>query len=421
MGWAAGRWLSEAYGVSDLRAYGRTTWVLTGGWLLLGMGRGAVAPVQTIFLVQERDIPLAALGLAYGVEFLVRALVGPVAGTLSDRYGRKPLMVVGLVATSLLLPAFLLVQTPAQLLVVSVLNGLLAVHSLYGPSASALVVDVVPRERRGGVFGLVHAARNLGWTFGIALGALLVGAAGLWTVFILGGLIPLLYLFPVLTMVHDVPRDPAAASAPAFAGWGRLMRARLFLAYVALSTVLYLGWGQVNTLFPLFLTDGLGLPDAAVGILAVNTFLIFLFQVPFGRLADRAPRAALLAWSALVLGGGYLVYAYALVWADVVPPLLMVTLGLVLFTLAEMLYSPILSTYAAELAPPGLTGSALGVLGLAASVGQGAPPFLADLLVTQTALGWEWVWIAMALPCLPSALGLLWLGRRHGQEARKKA
>lgn len=421
MAWALGRWLSEAYGVADLRSYGRMTWVLAGGWLLLGMGRGAVAPVQAIFLVQERGIPLAALGLAYGVEFLVRALVGPVAGTLSDRYGRKPLMVTGLVATAILLPAFLLVQTPGQLLVVSVLNGLLAVHSLYGPSASALVVDVVPRERRGGVFGLIHAARNLGWTFGIALGALLVGVAGLWTVFVLGGLIPFLYLFPVLALVHDVPRDPAASRAPAFAGWGRLLRARLFLAYVALSTVLYVGWGQVNTLFPLFLTDGLGLPDAAVGILAVNTFLIFLFQVPFGRLADRAPRAALLAWSTLALGGGYLVYAYALVWADVAPPLLMVTLGLVLFTLAEMLYSPVLSTYAAELAPPGLTGSALGVLGLAASVGQGAPPFLADLLVTRVPLGWEWVWIAMALPCLPCALGLRWLGRRHGQEESKKA
>ena len=409
--------VKEAYGLADLRAYGRTPWVLTAGILLLGVARGAVAPFQTLFLVEERGLPLVLLGLGYGLEFLVRALVGPVAGALSDRHGRKPLMVTGLAATSVLLPAFLLVRTPAEFLVLCALNGTLATHSLYGPAANALVVDSVPQGRRGGVFGLIHASRNLGWTLGIAVGALLIGF-GWWTVFVLGGALPFVYLFAVLAFVREPPRPDRGAARPSmFSDWGRLLASRAFVAYVLLSVAFHLGWGQVNSIFPLYLTEGLGLPRGAVGILAFNTALIFVLQIPFGRLADRMDRANLLAASAAALAMCYLVYAAALPLSGLAPALAVVAGGLVLFTLAEMLYSPILATYAAELAPAGHTGSALGVLAMATAVGQGAPPLLADLLVHRMGLSWGWVWVVMAALCVPSVVGLLALGRRVAAKA----
>lgn len=400
---------SDAYGFREAREYGRTAWLLTLGTLITGIGRGIVAPFLVLYLVQQRGIPLSVVGLGIAVEFAVRALVGPVAGSLSDRYGRKPLMVAGLLGTSVLLPSYLLVRDAPAFLAISVLNGLIAAHSLYGPASSALVADVVPPNRRGAVFGLMHASRNLGWTLGIALGALLVGF-GFVPVFAAGGLLPLAFLVVVLLLVHDPARHAAMERPHPFRAWGPLLTSRLFLAYLALTVVFFLGWGQVNTIFPLWLVEGLGLPERAVSIIAINSALIFLFQLPFGRLADRVRRAMLLSFAALALGATYVVYVWTPVLAPAVPALLAVGVGVVAFTVAEMLYSPILSAYAADLAPRGTTGSALGVLAFATAIGQGAPPLLADQVAPRW--GWGAVWGILAVLCVASAWGLAWFGRR---------
>lgn len=401
--------LSRAYGLEEARGYGRTPWLLTLGTLLLGTGRGLVGPYTVLFLVAERGLPLPVVGLGITLEFLLRAAAGPVAGGLSDRIGRKPLMATGLLATALLLPSYLLVETPLQFYAISVANGLLAAHSLYGPAANALVADLMPPRQRGAVFGLLHASRNLGFTLGIGAGLLLIDGSYA-PVFAAAALLPLLFLVTLLPLVHAPPPPGASTRPPMTADWSRLLRTAPFVAFLLLSPVFYLGWGQVNTIFPLFLTDGLGLQGAAISIIGINSAMIVLLQVPFGRLADRAPRGTLLAAAALALGASYLTYAAA----TRVPglPLVVGALvgGIVLFTVAEMLYSPVLSAYAADLAPAGTLGSALGLVAFAQAVGIGAPPLLADLLLPLG--GWALVWVAMALVCVPSALGLFWLGRR---------
>lgn len=403
--------LAELYGWRDMRAYGRTAWLLTGGTLLLGVGRGIVAPFLVLYLAERQGIPASVIGLGITLEFVVRAFVGPVAGALSDRYGRKPVMLAGLLGTSVLLPAFLLVRDGGEYLALSLLNGAFAAHSLYGPASSALVADVVPPGRRGAVFGLLHASRNLGWTLGIALGALLVGM-GYAAVFVAGGLLPLAYLLVVALLVREPARAEGAARPNPFRAWGSLVRTPTFAAYVALTIVFYLGWAHLNTVYPLYLTGGLGLPEQAVAIIAVNSALIFLLQVPFGRLADRAPRGLLLAHAALALAATYALYVWAPLLAPAVPLVATLVLASVVFTVAEMLYSPILSAYAADLAPKGSTGSALGVLAFASAIGQGAPLLVADAVVPT--LGWGAFWALFAALCVPSALGLLALARRVG-------
>lgn len=400
--------LADWYGVRDLRAIGRTPWVIAAGMTLMGLSRGIVMPFLVLYLVQTRGLDPALVGFGILLEFVVRAFAGPLSGALSDRMGRKPLMMVGLLATGLILPTYLFVRTPTQYLALSVANGALAAYSLYGPAASALIADTVPSGQRGSVWGVIHAARNFGWTLGIASGVALLGL-GFVAVFVVGGILPLAYLVLLAMLVREPARKAPPRRNP-FASWPDLARDRRFVAYLGLIIIFYVGWGHFSNVLPLFITQGVGLPPRAVALIGVNSALIFLLAVPFGRLADRRSRSGLLAWSATALAGTFALY----VWTPLVGPAAIPTLvaALMLCTLAELLFSPILDAFAADLAPRGTTGSAMGILALAQAVGLGLPLVLVDLIVPTW--GWTTYWALLVVAAVASSRGLLALGRKAG-------
>ena len=99
-----------------------------------------------IWFVREAHIPLATVGLAFLCEFLLRGAVAPMFGALSDRIGRRALLVVSSAATAAVLPAFLLVEGPLSLFAWSLAMGLTGAINM--PVSSALLLDLAPAERR---------------------------------------------------------------------------------------------------------------------------------------------------------------------------------------------------------------------------------------------------------------------------------
>ena len=73
-----------------------------------------------IYFVREAGIALATVGLAFLCENLLRGLLAPFFGALSDRIGRKPLLLGAALATAMVMPCFLLVTGPASLFAWSV-------------------------------------------------------------------------------------------------------------------------------------------------------------------------------------------------------------------------------------------------------------------------------------------------------------
>ena len=406
--------LAQLYGVEDARSYGRTPWLLALGTLLTGTGRGIVAPLIVVYL-HAQGLSYGAISLGLLLEFVLRACVGPVAGALSDRIGRKPLMLVGLAATTIILPCYLFVHTLPQFLALSAANGLLAAHSLYGPASSALVVDVVPPGKRGAVFGVLHATRNLGWILGLFVFFVLVGVDERFA-FVASALLPAAALVMTVAFVHEAERA-ARERRPVLADWRAILARPAFRAYLVFSLAIYLGQGMINTILPPFMTEGLGYDLQSLVVIGVNAAIIVVLQIPIGRLADRADRARMLALACAILAATDLVLALAARAPGAGFALVMT--AIVAYTFAEMLWSPVLSAFPAELAPSGMTGSALGLLAFSNAVGQSGPSFLADRLLPLG--GWALVWLALAAICLPCAAGMLWLGQRLGKAGARNA
>src|SRR5258708_35532667 len=95
-----------------------------------------------IYFVHRAGIDVTTVGLAFLCENLARGLLAPMFGAMSDRIGRRALLLTAALSTAIVLPCFLLVTTPASLLLWSLLLGITGAVNM--PVASALLLDLAP-------------------------------------------------------------------------------------------------------------------------------------------------------------------------------------------------------------------------------------------------------------------------------------
>ena len=144
--------------------------------LIDSIGFGIVLPVLPSLIVELGRVPLAEASRIGGYLLAVYAVThffaGPVIGSLSDRFGRRRVLLVSLLcfAADYALMAF--APTLAWLVLGRAVAGIAG--ATYAP-ANAVIADVTPPEKRGAVFGLLGAAFGGGFILGPAVGGLLVG------------------------------------------------------------------------------------------------------------------------------------------------------------------------------------------------------------------------------------------------------
>ncbi len=140
------------------------------------IGIGLIFPVMPDLIrsVTAGSLSQAAmLGGVLATSFAVmQFLFGPLIGSLSDRYGRRPVLLISLVVMTLDYLVMATAQTYALLLAARVVAGIAA--ATYS-TATAYIADITPPEQRGARFGLIGAGFGIGFVLGPAIGGLLAG------------------------------------------------------------------------------------------------------------------------------------------------------------------------------------------------------------------------------------------------------
>src|ERR1700726_3902336 len=107
----------------------------------------------------------------FGLVFAaMQFLFSPVLGVLSDRFGRRPVILLSNLGLGLDYVVMALAPTMSWLFVGRIISGI-TTSSI--PTAMAYIADVTPKEKRAGAFGLIGVAFGIGFTFGPAVGGLL--------------------------------------------------------------------------------------------------------------------------------------------------------------------------------------------------------------------------------------------------------
>jgi predicted MFS family arabinose efflux permease len=235
-------------------------------------------------------------GLATATFMLSTVLTQVAMPKLLGRFGYRRVLVAGLVFLGLPALLYPLAGGVAGVLAVTLLRGV--GFGIVTVGFAALIVELAPPERRGEALGLFGVAMTLPTIFSNPLGLWLVDASGYTTVFLLGGLLPLLALLAVAGISTGSLEREDVGSAGFLEGLrrGPLLRLVLIFATVTSAT------GVVVTFLPLALpASGLFSPASALLVFGLTSTFSRLWA---GRFGDRRDPHLLLAPGLVAAAGG---------------------------------------------------------------------------------------------------------------------
>ena len=396
---------------SRFSIYGRELppefWFLWFGTVVNRLG-GFAVPFLILYLTAKIGIAPATAALMVSVLGLGSFIAQLTGGELADRLGRRPVMMLSLFISPVAMVILGLVREPIVLVLAMFILGFFT--DLFRPAVSAAVVDLVPAEKRTRAFGYIYWAINFGAALApIAAGFLanvdyllvFVGDAITTAVF---GLIVLLRVPETLSQEHAIAARVSMRSRA-----GQVARDPMLLVFVLMSVFVGVIYSQSHVTLPLDMAaNGLQPSDYGLAI-AVNGALIVLITLQISRRAERWPHYPTIAASALLLGIGFGLTAFA----NALP---FYALTVAVWTIGEVLGAAVAPVIVSEMSPPAMRGLYQGIWGSSWGLAFFIGPVLGGF-VFQHYGGDTWWAITFVLGVLLS-LGYLALSvpaRRRGQ------
>jgi DHA1 family tetracycline resistance protein-like MFS transporter len=310
--------------------------------LVDAIGFGIIMPVLPELIMKLTGEGLARASIDGGWLWFAYAVTqffcAPVLGNLSDRFGRRPVILFSLLAFGI---DYLIMGFAPTLLWLFVGRSMAGMAGASFTPAYAYLADVSPPERRAQNFGLIGAAFGAGFVLGPAIGGLLGALGTRAPFFAAAGLALINFLFGVFVLPESLPWQSRRPFDPRRANpLGTLLQIRKYRAVTSLMEALFL-WQLAHQVFPstwayyTMLKFGwseraVGLSLAFVGmIMAFSTGVMTRVLVP--RLGEqRAALCGLIAGTSAFLGyafagRGWMMYAFLVAWlfAGLVQPSVM--------------------------------------------------------------------------------------------------
>ena len=206
--------------------------------VVVTLGFGLVMPIIP-FYMEEFGAGGTELGLLMASYAVMRLIFGPIWGSLSDRVGRKPILMIGVLGYGITMVGFGLANQLWMMFLARILAGVLS--SATAPTTMAYISDSTSEEDRGGGMGMLGAAGGLGAIFGPAMGGLLAERSLSFPFFIAAGMSFLALILVALLLPESLPqgdRSPRITDQPIFdlrAWWNALfspIRSLLVLTFL---------------------------------------------------------------------------------------------------------------------------------------------------------------------------------------------
>lgn len=340
-------------------------------WGINTLAYSIVYPFLPIYLHTIRGIPMSTVGIMYPVMGIAVIIGSPISGALTDRLGRRILLIGGPFGRSCVFFALALMaffDAPFVYIAIGLFFSTL-LGQFFKSAANAYITDLTSPNDRATAFSTVRVGLNVGWMLGPAIGSFLARTP-FSLLFSLTAMlclvttsIPYRFCPPITPVKPDVIRTRRESFRTIF------YRDRHLLLLLAFTFALFLSVAQFVSTLSVYATTIVGISQTSLGFLyTVNGVLVILFLIPLNRVLKKTELFGRIGWGALLYVIAYLGFGISEYWGHLAVSMIVMTIG-------EMIALTAIVSAVSHMAPPQMIGRYMGLHGLVDGLGWAVGPF----------------------------------------------
>ena len=256
-------------------------WIVVGVSFIDHVGGTMLFPFFSLYITQKFGVGMTEAGIVLGL-FAIAGLVGQmIGGALTDKFGRRKLIIGGLVFSALSTLSLGFVNKFSVLIPLAIGIGLLS--DIAGPAHGAMIADILPENKRQEGFGVLRVVGNMAWIIGPTIGGFVAGKSFL-ALFITDAIISCVVAVLFYFLISETKPEPHPDHVPegllkTFAGYRNVLRNWAFMAFLMAGMLMGIVYQQMYNSLSVFLRDNHGIDPQGYGfMLTASAIVVILFQ-----------------------------------------------------------------------------------------------------------------------------------------------
>ncbi len=387
-------------------------WIVAGVHFIDKIGGTIVFPFFALYVTRRFGVGMTEAGILLGLLSLAGMVGSVIGGALTDRLGRRKLILFGLVASALSSLTLGSVNRFAWLFPVASLVGLFS--EVGGPAHAAMIADILPKEQRQEGFGILRVVGNMAWLVGPTVAGFVAGTS-FFALFVIDAVMScivavLFYSFMPETKPEAHERHGAERLSQTFRDYRIVLRDKAYVAFLVAAVLMGLVYIQMYNSLSVYLRDNHGIEPQGYGFLLTSSAItVICFQFWTMRIIKTRPQFLMMAVGTLFYLIGFGMFGFVTAYG-------LFVLAVVIITAGEMIVMPTSQAIAAGFSRTDMRGRYMAVFGLSISVPAAAGPLAAGLVLDHYAP--NLLWHFGALLCAISAASFYALHVQLGTQDR---
>ncbi|MBL8079257.1 MAG: MFS transporter [Anaerolineales bacterium] len=386
----------------------RTFWVVAGTHFIDVIGNTLLMPFFALYVTQKFNVGMTQAGIILATNSVAGMIGSTIGGALADRFGRRGIILFGLVVSALSGLTLGFVNKFYMFYGLSVFVGLMG--SAAHPAHQAMIADLLPAEKRAEGFGMMRVISNFAWIIGPTIGGFLAAYNFLY-LFLSDALISTvtaLLVFRLLPETKPQPKEKTEHESlwETLSGYRHALADFPFLAFILASILMILCYQQMYSSLSVYLRDVHHVDPQIYGlIMSSSAITVVLFQFSVTRIIKKHPPFLMMAAATFFYMIGFTMYGFVATVPLFIAAMVVITIG-------EMIGMPTSNVLAASFAPEEMRARYMAVFGLTWTVPSMIGPWAAGLVMDN--YDPNYVWYIGGVLCVVAIMAFYFLHVRLG-------